>query len=105
MKTLLLLALTLLCLTAHSQAQRPWEEMLASVMTADDMEADSWEDTYELLCQLEQEPIDLNTATREDLEQLPFLTALQVEALMEWAEFYLRNPLSEGGKTWQPPNS
>ncbi len=88
MKTLLLLALTLLCLTVHSQAQRPWEEMLASVMTADDMEADSWEDTYELLCQLEQEPIDLNTATREDLEQLPFLTALQVEALIEYLYRY-----------------
>lgn len=22
-----------------------------------------------------------------------------------WAEFYLRNPLSEGGTTWQPPNN
>ena len=88
MKTLIALALLFLSLAVQGQEQRPWEVLLGEVMTADDVETATWEDTYEMLCELEEEPLDLNTATREELEALPFLTERQVEALMEYMYRY-----------------
>ena len=80
--------LLLLVLTAGAQNQRPWEQLLTETLTADDVEADDWEDTYDMLCQLEEQPLNLNTASREQLEALPFLSALQVEALMDYLYRY-----------------
>ena len=88
MKALMTLLLLLLTLTAHGQESRSWEQALADIMTADDMETEAWEDTYEMLCELEQNPMNLNMATREELELLPFLTARQVEAIMEYLYRY-----------------
>ena len=88
MKKLFTLLLLLPFLTSAGQSQRPWEEVLASIMTAEDMESETWEDTYEMLCELEQHPLDLNTVTREELEALPFLTEQQVEDFMEYRDRY-----------------
>lgn len=86
--SLLLLLFLALLTPAAAQTQRSWEPLLASMLTAEDMETDAWEDTYELLCELEQQPLNLNTATREQLEQLPFLSAQQVEAIVEYLYHY-----------------
>lgn len=75
-------------LTSRGQEERSWEVLLGEVMTAEDMESAAWEDTYEALCELEQDPLDLNVATREELEALPFLTEQQVEAIMEYQYHY-----------------
>lgn len=88
MKTQLVVIFILAALATQAQQQRPWEPMLAAIMTTDDMDSDDWDDTYQLLCQIEQHPIDLNSATREDLEQLPFLSDQQVEAIMEYLYHY-----------------
>ncbi len=58
---------------------RPWESMLVDLSTAEDIDAADWEDQYEMLCDMEQEPLNINTATREELLRLPFLTPQQVE--------------------------
>lgn len=58
------------------------------VMTQEDAESEAWEETYEQLCELEQHPLDINSATREQLEALPFLTSQQVEELMEYRDRY-----------------
>ena len=88
MKTVVAVILLMLPIVAYSQEGRPWEELLANVLTAEDLEAATWEDTYEMLCELEQQPMNLNTATREDLESLPFLSERQVEDLMEYLYRY-----------------
>ena len=88
MRTLTAIILLLLTLTASGQTERPWDELLAETMTAEDMEAADWEDTYDMLCELEQQPLNLNTATREELEALPFLSAHQVEDLIEYIYRY-----------------
>lgn len=88
MRTLTAIILLLLTLTACGQTERPWDELLAEAMTAEDMEAADWEDTYDMLCELEQQPLNLNTATREELEALPFLSAHQVEDLIEYIYRY-----------------
>ena len=73
-----------------AQEQRPWEQYLNEVMTVEDAGSTAWEQTYDLLCELEQHPLDINYATREQLEQLPFLSAQQVEGIMEYLWRYGR---------------
>ena len=65
-----------------------WEQTMQDELPAEDEEAGGWEDLYDLLCELEQHPIDLNSATREDLEQLPFLTERQVCDIVEYLYRY-----------------
>ncbi len=55
------------------------------------MESSSWETTYNTLCELEENPMNINTATREELEDLPFLTDLDVENISEY--LYLYGPM------------
>ena len=38
-------------------------QYLNEVMTQDEAELEGWEETYELLCELEQHPLDINSAT------------------------------------------
>ena len=73
-----------------AQEQRPWEQYLNEVMTTEDAGSATWEETYELLCELEQHPMDINRVTREQLEELPFLSAQQVEGIMEYLWRYGR---------------
>ena len=73
---------------AQEKDVHSWEKYLSAVMTAEDMDSEEWQLNYDLLCELEQHPININKATREDLEQLPFLSAQQVEALMEYKYRY-----------------
>lgn len=80
-----------MCLTvlgARAQEGHEWVQYLNQVMTAEDMEAVEWQLNYDLLCELEQHPININKATREELEQLPFLSTQQVEALVEYLYRY-----------------
>lgn len=74
-------------LTPHPDPQR-WEQLLDQLATIDEAEAASWQDAYDDLAELAEHPIDLNTATREQLEQLLFLTDLQIEELSEYIYRY-----------------
>ena len=84
------IVLLFMCFTCVVQAQsgHEWERYLNEVMTAEDAGSAAWEDTYNLLCELEQQPLDINQATREQLEQLPFLSAQQVEEIVEYLYRY-----------------
>ena len=54
MKALLTIIFLMVTLAIRGQATRPWEETLANFMTAEDVESAEWEDTYQMLCELEQ---------------------------------------------------
>ena len=75
---------------ALAQETRPWEQYLNEVMTQEDMASSTWEQTYDLLCDLEAHPLDINQVTREQLEELPFLSAQQIEGIMEYLWRYGR---------------
>ena len=79
--------LTISCLQATPQTVNAWEDQLRDLISTDE-EAASWDDCYERLCEAAQNPIDLNSATREDLEQLGFLTPQQVEEICEYLYYY-----------------
>ena len=71
-----------------AQSGHEWERYLNEVMTAEDVGSAAWEETYDLLCELRQHPMDIDQATREQLEQLPFLSAQQVEEIVEYLYRY-----------------
>jgi len=83
MRTRIVCLLVAMAVGVKAQAQRPWEMYLNEVMTQEDMASSAWEQTYDLLCELEQHPMDINQATRGQLEELPFLSAQQIEGIVE----------------------
>lgn len=67
---------------------RPWQQWLEELTELEDFEQTSWEDYEEDLEELALHPLNLNTASREDLERLPFLTASQVEDIQAYVYRY-----------------
>ena len=83
-----LLVLWLLLSTQLVAAQSSWQEALREWLTAEDMEESYAEELLEQLEERAQTPINLNQTSREELEQLPFLTDSQVEALVAYIDRY-----------------
>lgn len=78
--------LSMLLMTPVLEAQNTvtslWEENLEQLSM--DEEVPDWEDELEELSRRLQEPINLNTATKSQLEQFPFLTDIQIENLLAY---------------------
>lgn len=74
--------------TAFSQSQGDWETYLERMAALDDVDEEALEQAYELLSERAQNPKDINLATREDLERLPFLTSQQVEDICAYLYHY-----------------
>ena len=83
-----------LCLLAFAIAEakaQSWQQVydeMTDLAESDDETSLSLTDSYELLEQLAAHPIDLNKATREDLEQMPFLSEQQVMDIQEYLYRY-----------------
>ena len=75
-------------LTLSAQTALTWEQTLDLLSETEDMENVGWASTGALLGDLFVQKIDINTATREDLEQLPFLSAQQIEEICEYVYKY-----------------
>lgn len=85
--TLLLLFLLLLVPSAKAQtpaANLSWQDVVGEMMDDTDEDAARWEEMYDALADAAENPILLNAATKEDLERLPFLSADEVEAILEY---------------------
>ncbi len=85
-----LLAFALCSLLNASVAQQPdqWQEYFQSLLDDDDDLQTSIDEVYDLLSDLAATPRNINTASREDLEELPFLTPWQVESICEYIYKY-----------------
>lgn len=64
---------------AQEEAMRPWQQYLDDLSETEDFEGQSWEAYEDVLAEYAEHPININTATREDLQHLPFLSAQQIE--------------------------
>ena len=92
---LLLSLLTALSLPAQVQQETTWEELLEEWFVQEGGNMDegetgegSLEALSDMLADMAATPLDLNKATREELEQLPFLTDKQVEDIMAYVDRY-----------------
>ena len=74
--------------SAQTQSNRTWEKYIDDIGTMDDVESSTWTDAYDNLSELYAHPMDINTATREDLQQMPFLTAQQIEDICAYVYQY-----------------
>lgn len=95
-KYTLIILFAFFSLHANGQQKREWEQYLYQISEMNDIESDVWESYYDMLCDMEANPININTATREELEQLPFLTAEEVEDISEY--LYLHGPMKSLGE-------
>ena len=90
----LLLAASVWCCALPFLAQTPspdlWMENLEQLAMDDESLAVDEDDLQQLASRL-QEPVDLNTATRRELEQFPFLSDRQIENLQAYV--YLHGPM------------
>lgn len=81
--------MNILLITSVSYAQTASEELLEELLLdissrSGEEESPDWQNELEELSQRLEEPVDLNTATRRQLEQFPFLTDIQIEHLLAY---------------------
>ena len=88
--------MSFVALAMTAQPATDWKEYLLSYGEMAEIEASTWEESLDLLYSLESNPMNLNTATREDFEQLPFLTARNIEDICEY--IYMHGPIRTLGE-------
>lgn len=65
-----------------------WEECFEQFYAESEIKESDKEEILVLLSELAEHPLDLNTATREDLERIPFLNAQQIEDIQAYVYQY-----------------
>ena len=75
-------------LSISCYGQDNWQDAFRQWMTVEDMEEGYDEYMMEQLAEIAASPINLNQTTREELEALPFLSATQVEEIVEYIYRY-----------------
>ena len=88
MRVLLLSFILFASSPVFSQHEEHWEDAVLKWLDAEELESRSIEDSYDILSALAAHPMNINQVTREELEQLPFLTDLQVEEIMAYINRY-----------------
>lgn len=68
----------------HGTETDRWEEYFNDIVAAENDENTSYDEYYSVLSEMADNPIDINAATREDLERLPFLSDEQIEDICEY---------------------
>lgn len=71
-----------------AQETTTWEQYLNELSGTEDFESVSWEQYHDILAEYAEQPMNLNTATREDLKRLPFLGDQQVEDILAYVYQY-----------------
>ena len=89
MKHLLLTCLMgLISLTSIAQQTYDWEDLFEELYASSEENIGTKEETFELLTDLAEHPLNLNTASQEELERIPFLTAEQIEDIQAYVYQY-----------------
>lgn len=79
MKAWLLLLALAIGSSADAQDDMTWDEFVEYASTDENAEAEGWADYIEGLYEMHLHPVDVNSATLEDLYQLPILNQRQAE--------------------------
>lgn len=79
-------------INAQNAVDYPWEELLEQLSTADEEgEEHNWENELDELTGYVNNPVNINSATKEELEHFPFLSDLQIENLLAYV--YIHGPM------------
>ena len=85
---ILLIIITFASLTCAAQETGGWEESFRQWIDTDETGTASLEEAYDVLTERSANPINLNQTSREELEQLPFLTPQQIEDILAYINRY-----------------
>ena len=87
MRVLFILVI-LLSLALYANAETEWEKWLDGIMLDGDYSEYTQEELYENLLELQRNRINVNSATREELLALPFVSEQQVMDILEYIHFH-----------------
>ena len=68
-----------------------WDNVLETLLSDEELSADALEELSDMYESLHADPLNINTATREELSMLPFLTDRQIEDIH--AYIYMHGPM------------
>lgn len=83
-KPIILFFVFSLNINAYAQYVHPWDKYLDELTTSEEGDIAVSEDVYDVLSDLYEHPFDINTASREDLTRIPFLSAQQIEDIQAY---------------------
>lgn len=74
-----------------------WQDFLSSLtMDSETMDSEAWQEYISSLEDLHDNPLDINTATPEEMAEIPFLTPEQIEAIQAYV--HLDGPMKTLGE-------
>ena len=71
-----------------SAQDEQWDTFIEHLSTDDNVQTEGWEVFMEELSEWHNNPLNINVATKEDFERLPFMTPLQVEKVLAYIYRY-----------------
>ncbi len=74
--------------TPKDDDSRAEEALLLSYFSLEDFDSDTWQGVYESLVNLYRHPMNINEASVEDLQVLPFLSEQQIEDILYYIHRY-----------------
>ena len=89
----LLITLSIACLSMflfvdNLSAQNTWEEVVEQLVVDEEEDSYQWESLMEELADLKEHPININTATKEQLQRFPFLSDRLIENILYYLYKY-----------------
>ncbi len=87
--TIIILLPLLASLTMKGQRVMQWEEFMEFLTTNEDWaDQQDWGDYVEELQQLHLHPLNINTATPQQLRHIPFLSERQIEQIVQYRDYH-----------------
>ena len=88
LKALLIACISVLLPVNNLYSQEKWEDIFERLVANGDENSSQWENLFEELTDLKEHPININTATKEQLEKFPFLSDRLVENILYYLYKY-----------------
>ena len=85
------LSLSVTAVYPQNTGTERWESVLETLLSDEELSQDGLEELADVYESLHETPLNINTATREDLSMLPFLTERQIEEIH--AYIYMHGPM------------
>ena len=88
LKVILITCLSAVLPVNNLSAQHVLEEIAEQLITNDEDNAYQWENLFEELSDLKENPLNINSATKEQLERFPFLNSRLIENILHYLYKY-----------------
>ena len=98
LKALLIACISVLFPVNNLYSQEKWEDIFERLVANGDENSSQWENLFEELTDLKEHPININTATKEQLKKFPFLSERLVENIL----YYILHKLCSFLKSCHP---